>query len=159
MGLMTAAQVGASSPARSFYGSFALTVGTHYNADTPDGEDTEVYLEHCGMHLHRLVLKAGIPVPEENVLPAANTREVVWMPATVRQRRFLSALTLPGLRRFTIRLPKRLTGSACAPPWYTECVSQIALTDHRLYLLTAQSDNPPQLWVTPSPLPPKRPHT
>jgi hypothetical protein len=156
----TAAQPSYSPPGPGsllFYGSLVLTVGT-YAANTPDGEDTEVYLERCGEHLHRLVLRASEPVPEGNLLPGANTREVVWMSPSLHPRPFLGALTLPGLRRFTIRLPKRFIGGGCSPPWYTSCVSEIALTERRLYLLTAPSSNRPQLWAAPIPLPAKPRH-
>jgi hypothetical protein len=69
--------------------------------------------------------------------------------------RFLSALTLPGLRPFTITLPNRLVARTCSPDDYSTCVAQIALTNQRLYLLTA-GPYPEHVWVTPSPRPAKR---
>jgi hypothetical protein len=131
----------------AFYGSFALAIGT----DTKF--DDEIYLERCGTHLHRRV---GAVTPYAAGLTGANAHEVVWL---AHPGPFLSALTLPGLRPFTIRLPERLLGNTCASPtpdYYGDCVSQIALTKHRLYLLTASS--PEQLWVAPDPLPSKRQH-
>jgi hypothetical protein len=127
----------------TFYGSFAVAIGG-------DLESNAAYLERCGTHLHRLLTSADGPELGAVVRPAANTREVVWI---AHPRPFLSALTLPGLRPFTIRLPDRLVGRDCSFDYHT-CVAQIALTNHRLYLLT--STPPLQLWVAANPLPPKR---
>jgi hypothetical protein len=70
----------------------------------------------------------------------------------------LSAVTLRGLQPFTIRVPNRLVARTCSPNDYSTCVAQIALTNHRLYLLKASTSYPEQLWAAPSPLPPKRQH-
>jgi hypothetical protein len=70
---------------------------------------------------------------------------------------FLSALTLPRLQPFTIRLPEHLLGTSCSSPTlddYRDCASQLALTNHRLCLLKASPSYPEQLWVAPNPLPP-----
>lgn len=125
-----------------FYGSFALAIGTDTNVDP------EVYLERCGTHMHRLVAKA--PYPTGMLYPGANTHEVVWM----AHQRFLSALSLPGLRPFTIRLPARLPEAGCAPPApaYNSCLAQIALTNRRLYLLTPNG----QVWAATTGLPKSR---
>jgi hypothetical protein len=132
-----------------FYGRFALSIGSYgFSIGHYGSADVEVYLERCGTHLHRLVTKAATPDPADTLLPAANTHEVVWM---AHPRPFLSALILPGLKPFTIRLPKRLIASACSPDYYLSCVSQIALTNHRLYLLTASY--PSEVWAAPIPLP------
>jgi hypothetical protein len=119
----------------TFYGSFALSTG---------GENgSEVYLERCGTHLHRLLAKASLGP----AIAGANTHEVVWM---ARPGPILSALTLPGLRPFTIRLPNRLVARTCSREDYSTCVAQIALTNQRLYLLTAGLYHG-HLWVTPAP--------
>lgn len=133
----------------SFYGSFALSTGTYNNAIT------KVYLERCGTHLHRLVTTASSPFPEDAVLPGANSHEVVWI---ARPRPLLSALTIPGLRSFTIRFPRRLITTACSsqPVDYRNCVGQIALTNHRLYLLQATATYPEPVWAAPNPLPARR---
>jgi hypothetical protein len=137
-----------------FYGRFALSIGSYgFSIGDYGNADVKVYLERCGTHLHRLVTKAATPDPEDTLLPAANTREVVWM---AHPRPFLSALTLPGLKPFTIRLPNRLIASACSPDYYLGCVSQIALTNHRLYLLTASY--PSEVWAAPIALPAGRRH-
>jgi hypothetical protein len=125
----------------TFYGSFAVSIGG-------DGNGSEVYLERCGTHLHRLLTTA--PLGGLAVV-GANTREVVWM----AHPPFLSALTLPGLRPFTIRLPNRLVARSCSPEDYSTCVAQIALTNQRLYLLTA-GPSPAHLWAAPNPRPAKR---
>jgi hypothetical protein len=80
----------------TFYGRFAIALGTD-----PDANPT-AYLEECGAHLHRLLAKG--PYPDGLLAPAANTHETVWMP---RQTGQLTALTLPGLRPFRVRLPSR----------------------------------------------------
>ncbi len=126
----------------TFYGSFALAIGGDENGP-------RVYLERCSMHLHRLLTTAPL---EQSVVLGANTNEVIWM----SHPHFLSALTLPGLHPFTIRLPRRLVARTCSPDDYSACVAQIALTNRRLYLLTASY--PEQLWTAPSPLPAKRQH-
>ena len=123
----------------SFYGSFAVAIGGDKNGP-------RVYLERCGTHLHRLLTTAPI---ESLPVFGANTREVVWM----SHSHFLSALTLPGLRPFTIRLPERLVARTCSPDEYSTCVAQIALTNRRLYLLTPSTSGPGQLWTAPTPLP------
>jgi hypothetical protein len=123
----------------TFYGSFALSIGGDENG-------SEVYLERCGTHLHRLLTKAP---PERPAVVGANMHEVVWM---AHPERFLSALTLPGLRPFTIRLPNRLVARTCSRDDYSTCVAQIALTNQRLYLLTA-GPYPEHLWATPNPRP------
>jgi hypothetical protein len=124
----------------TFHGSFALAIGG-------GGENgPRVYLERCGTHLHRLLTTAPL---EQSVVVGANTHEVIWM----SHPHFLSALTLPGLRPFTIRLPRRLIARTCSPDDYSACVAQIALTSRRLYLLTASY--PAQLWTAPNPLPAK----
>ena len=98
----------------TFYGRFAVGIGGDENGP-------RVYLERCGTHLHRLLTTA----PREAVpVVGANTREVVWMSHPY----FLSALTLPGLRPFTIRLPKRLVARTCSPRYYSTCVAQITGT-------------------------------
>lgn len=127
----------------TFYGSFALATGGDENG-------AEVYLERCGTHLHRLLTRAPIERPP---VVAANTHEVVWM---AHAGPFLNALTLPGLRPFTIRLPNRLVASTCSPDDYSTCVTQIALTSHRLYLLTATYAE--QVWAAPNPMPARRQH-
>lgn len=124
----------------TFYGSFAVAIGGDKNGP-------RVYLERCGTRLHRLLTTA--PLAADPVV-GANTREVVWM----SHPHFLSALTLPGLRPFTIRLPRRLIARTCSPGYYSTCVAQIALTTHRLYLLTASY--PEQVWTAPNPLPTQR---
>jgi hypothetical protein len=121
----------------TFYGSFAVAAGG-------DEHGLRVYLERCGAPLRRLLTTAP---PEALPVVGANTREVVWM----SHRHFLSALTLPGLRPFTIRLPKRLIAHSCSQDDYSTCVAQIALTERRLYLLTPSG--PGQLWTAPNPLP------
>jgi hypothetical protein len=125
-----------------FYGSFALAIGG-------DDNRSDVYLERCGTHLQRLLTTAPSGRP---VVVAANTHEVVWM----AHPGFLNALTLPGLRPVTIRLPKRLVATTCSPYDYSTCVAQIALTNRRLYLLTASPAAPQELWVAPDPLPAQR---
>ena len=126
----------------TFYGSFAVSIG---------GENgSEVYLERCGTRLHRLLTTA--PLGGLAVV-GANTREVVWM---AHAGRILNALTLPGLRPFTIRLPNRLVAPTCSPDDYTTCVAQIGLTNQRLYLLTAAPYLKQQHWATPNPHPAKR---
>ena len=126
----------------TFYGSFALAIGG-------DDNGPRVYLERCGTHLHRLLTTAPL---ERSVVLGANTHEVIWM----SHPHFFSALTLPGLHPFTIRLPRRLVARTCSPDDYSACVAQIALTNRRLYLLTASY--PEQLWTAPGPLPAKRQH-
>jgi hypothetical protein len=125
----------------TFYGSFAVSIGGDQNG-------SEVYLERCGTHLHRLLST----VPVGPAVAGANTHEVVWM---ARPGRILSALTLPGLRPFTIRLPNRLVARTCSREDYSTCVAQIALTNQRLYLLTAGLYHG-YLWVTPAPRPAER---
>jgi hypothetical protein len=124
-----------------FYGSFALAIGGDRGASA-------AYLDRCGTRLHRLLTTADDPTPDDLVRPAANTREVAWI---AHPRPFLSALTLPGLQPFTIRLPNRLVGRYCSPPDLRVCVAQIALTNHRLYLLTATPPYPSQVWVAANP--------
>jgi hypothetical protein len=86
-------------------------------------------------------------------LPLTNAREVVWM---AHPGPILTGLTLPGLRRFMIRLPGRLLGSSCtSPDDYSDCIRGIALTNHRLYIVTASY--PSQVWAAPVPLPAKHP--
>jgi hypothetical protein len=123
----------------TFYGRFALAIGGNKTG-------SRAYLERCGTHLHRLLTDAPVERP---TVVAANTHEVVWM----SHPHFLSALTLPGLRPFTITLPKRLVARTCSPDDYSTCVAQLALTNHRLYLLTATASYPEPLWAAPSPLP------
>lgn len=125
-----------------FYGSFGVAIGGNNTG-------SRAYLERCGTHLHRLLTKAPV---EEPTVVGANTHEVVWM----SHPHFLSALTLPGLRPFRIRLPRRLIALTCSRDDYFTCVTQIALTNHRLYLLTATATNPEPLWAAPDPLPAKR---
>jgi hypothetical protein len=120
----------------TFYGSFALSIGGDENG-------SEVYLERCGTHLHRLLTTAPLERP---AVVGANTHEVVWM---AHPGRFLSALTLPGLRPFTIRLPNRLIARTCSPEDCSTCVAQIALANQRLYVLTADPYHP-HLLVTPT---------
>jgi hypothetical protein len=130
-----------------FYGSFALSIGTDFHLND------EIYLERCGTNLHRRV---GAVTSYATGLTAANTHEVVWM---AHPGPLLSALTLPRLQPFTIRVPTRLLDSACSTPNLDdprECLSQIALTNHRLYLLTASPPYPEGVWVAPNPLPPGR---
>jgi hypothetical protein len=127
----------------TFYGSFAVSIGGDQNG-------SEVYLERCGTHLHRLLTTA--PLGRLAVV-GANTHEVVWM---AHPGRILNALTLPGLRPFTIRLPNRLVARTCSPDDYSTCVAQIGLTNQRLYLLTAVPYLKQQLWATPNPHPAKR---
>jgi hypothetical protein len=68
---------------------------------------------------------------------------------------FLTGLTLPGLQRFTIRLPERLLGTSCSTPDdYIDCVSGIALTNERLYIVI--SSYPNQVWAAPVSLPRSR---
>jgi hypothetical protein len=132
-----------------FYGSFALAIGTDQSLND------EVYLERCGTTLRRLV---GAVTPYGAGLTAANMHEVVWL---AHPGPFLSALTLPRLQPFTIRLPERLLGTSCSSPTlndYRDCVSQIALTNHRLYLLKASPSYPEQIWVAPNPLPAQHQH-
>jgi hypothetical protein len=71
----------------NFYGSFAVSIGGDENG-------SEVYLERCGTHRHRLLTETPLGAP---AVVGANTHEVVWM---AHPGRFLSALTLPGLRPF-----------------------------------------------------------
>lgn len=124
----------------TFYGRFAVSIGA-------DQTGTRAYLERCGTHMHRLLTTAPLQRP---AVVGANTHEVVW---TAHSRRFLSGLTLPGLRPFTIRLPNRLVARSCPVDDYSPCVAQIALTNHRLYLLQAPASNPEQLWVATNPRP------
>lgn len=119
----------------TFYGSFALAIGG-------DANGPQVYLERCGTHLHRLLITAPL---ERRPVVGANTHEVVWM----SHPHFLSGLTLPGLRRFTISLPQRLVARSCSPDDYSTCVAQIALTNRHLYLLAASG----QVWTARAPLP------
>jgi hypothetical protein len=77
----------------------------------------------------------------------------------------LNALTLPGLQPFKIKLPKHL-GPPCSPHPHNDfysCVdvTQIALTNHRLYLVDDLFSNDfrvevTQVWAAPNPLPAKR---
>jgi hypothetical protein len=129
----------------SFYGSFALSIGGDQNS-------SEVYLERCGTHLHRLLTSAAAGQPP---VVAANAHEVVWM---ARPGNLLSVLTLPRQQRFTIKLPNRLVARSCSAvaSSTTDCVAQIGLTNHRLYVLTATVFE--QLWVARDPLPPTRKH-
>jgi hypothetical protein len=130
-----------------FYGSFALAIGTDFYLND------EIYLDRCGTTLHRRV---GAVTSYADGLTTANMHEVVWL---AHPGPLLSALTLPRLQPFTIRLPKHLLGTSCSSPAlrddYRDCVSQIALTNHRLYFLKASPSYPEQLWVAPNPLPPK----
>lgn len=128
----------------TFYGSFAVAIGGDKNGP-------RVYLERCGTHLHRLLTTAPL---EALPVVGANTREVVWM----SDPHFLSALTLPGLRPFTIRLPKRLVARSCSAEDDSTCGAQIALTNRRLYLLTPSASGPEQLWAAPNPLPSEPQH-
>ncbi len=126
----------------TFYGSSALS------AVTDSTFNTGVYLERCGTRLHRLVSPV---TPDGAGFTGANAREVVWM---AHPGPFLTGLTIPGLRRFTIRLPERLLGSCTSPDDYRDCMSLIALTNKRLYILTASY--PERVWVAPLSLPDKR---
>lgn len=130
----------------SFYGSFALSTVINNQFDE------WVYLERCGTHLHRLVAYAT----GGGVLVAADTHEVVWaQPASAR---VLTGLTLPGLQRFTIRLPRRLLGSSCKGPQGSGVcgIASFGLTNHRLYIVTVSQRE--QVWAAPIPLPTKRQH-
>ncbi len=142
----TAAQLfaGPGPGSMIFSGSFALAIGTDENA-VP-----EVHLERCGTHLHRLLTKG--PYPAGRLAAGANTREAVWM---TKPRPFLNALSLPSLTPFTIKLPRRILDGACSPSHYLTCVSEIALTQHRLYLLITPTQ---QLWAAPIELPRRSPH-
>jgi hypothetical protein len=87
-----------------FDGSFALSIGTDSYLND------EICLEPCGTNLHRRV---GAVTSYAAGLTGANTREVVWL---ARSGPLLSAVTLPRLQPFAIRLTKRLLGSACSSP-------------------------------------------
>jgi hypothetical protein len=123
----------------TFYGRFAVALGTDQNANPT------AYLERCGTHLHRLLVKG--PYPGALLAPAANTHEAVWMP---RQTGQLSAVTLPGLHPFRVRLPSRILDGGCSASQDTTCVAQIALTQHRLFVLITPSG---QLWSAPATVP------
>ena len=126
----------------TFYGEFAVALGTDQIADPT------AYLERCGTHLHRLLIKG--PYPSSLLAPAANTHEAIWMP---RQTGQLSGVTLPGLRPFSLRLPSRILDGACSAPQNTTCVTQIALTQHRLFVLITPSG---ELWSAPAEAKPLR---
>ena len=127
----------------SFYGSFAVAIGG-------DVRGNSAYLERCGRRTHRLLSSAAGPDLGALVTPAVNMRELVWI---AQPRAWLSALTLPGLRPFTIRLPKGLVGRYCAADDLRECVAQIGLTRRRLYVLRAAASSPAQLWAARAPSP------
>jgi hypothetical protein len=130
----------------TFHGNFALS------SLTDNKLNTTVYLERCGTRLHRLVAPANTYVG--GALTGINAHEVLWM---AHPGPLLTGLTLPGLKRFTIRLPQRLLGSSCtSPDDYRDCMSMIALTNKRLYILTASY--PSQVWAAPAPLPAKAQH-
>ena len=122
----------------TFYGPFALAIGTDANLIPT------AYLERCGTHLQRALVTA--PYPGNLLAPAANTHMVLWKSA---HGLVLNGLTFPAERPFSVDLPRRITAGKCAPPTYTgACVLQIALTQHRLYVLI---DPTGQLWATNSP--------
>ncbi len=124
-----------------FYGRFAVSI----SGDT----DSDAYLERCGSHLHRF-LTNETDSSDPSALVSANTHEVVW----VAHGSSLNALTLPGLRPFTIRLPPQVA-RGCSDP--DSCISQISLTDRRLYILGGTT-LPEQLWAASAPLPPHTKH-
>jgi hypothetical protein len=137
---------GPGPPLLRFSGNFALSAVSVHDF----GE--KVYLERCGTSLHRLLWYR--PPSQNGFAPSIDAHEVVWM---AHPGPFLTGLTLAGLRRFTIRLPEHLLGASCtSPDDFADCIGGVALTNRRLYLVTASY--PPQVWAAPVPLPAKRHH-
>lgn len=137
----------AGTSSLTFYGTFALATVINNNFDE------NVYLERCGTRLHRLLWDR--PGALSGAPPTFNAHEVLWM---AHPGPFLTALTIPGLQRFTIRLPKHLLGTSCtSPDDFADCIGGVALTNTRLYIVTASY--PSQVWAAPIPLPSKRRHT
>jgi hypothetical protein len=131
------------SPLLIFRGNFALSAVYDNNLNE------KVYLERCGTRLHRLLWSR--PASQSGAEPSLDAHEVVWI---AHPGPFLTGLTLPGLQRFTIRVPERpLRDPSCAS--LAGCIGGVALTNERLYIVTGPHS---QVWAASLPLPAKRRH-
>jgi hypothetical protein len=112
----------------TFEGQFAL-------ASSPGPNDTfPTYLEKCGTHLHQLIQS---PNGAQGIRPIASSpHAIAWQ----QTRSTLNVEFLPSRQRFVIDVP------FTADPG----ISQLALTDNRLYVI----DGSNKLWISPVPTTP-----
>jgi hypothetical protein len=124
-----------------FYGMFAI-------ANAEDNGEQTAYLEHCGTKLHRLLTDANDTYRSSLPPMSADAHAVIWQ----SRADSLTGLFLPGMQRFTVKLPAAAVGvpSICSQSGYNFCFDPIALTSRRLYLV-GQGSSQGTLWEATSP--------